>query len=79
MCNKEAIVVKADKERLDQVISNLLSNAIKFTKEGTIYISEQKGLKVKDVCRKKSYSHGKWYWVWYRYRNHDKTIFQVHY
>src|SRR5215213_3628499 len=28
------IIVKADKERLSQVIFNLLSNAIKFTKEG---------------------------------------------
>ena len=31
--NKD-IIVKADKERLSQVIFNLLSNAIKFTKEG---------------------------------------------
>jgi signal transduction histidine kinase len=50
--NKEAIVVKADKERLDQVISNLLSNAIKFTKEGTIYISEQKRVESKDGVQK---------------------------
>ena len=41
-CNKESIVIEADRERLNQVISNLLSNAIKFTKEGTISISEQK-------------------------------------
>jgi signal transduction histidine kinase len=41
-CNKESIVIEADRERLYQVISNLLSNAIKFTKEGTISISEQK-------------------------------------
>jgi len=52
LCNKEAIVVKADKERLDQVISNLLSNAIKFTKEGTIYISEQKRVESKDGVQK---------------------------
>lgn len=52
LCNKEGIVVKADKERLDQVISNLLSNAIKFTKEGTIYISEQKRVESKDGVQK---------------------------
>ncbi|MFZ0648432.1 MAG: HAMP domain-containing sensor histidine kinase, partial [Nitrososphaeraceae archaeon] len=52
LCNKEAIVVKADEERLDQVISNLLSNAIKFTKEGTIYISEQKRVESKDGVQK---------------------------
>jgi two-component system, OmpR family, sensor histidine kinase VicK len=28
--------LKADKSRIDEVISNLLSNAIKFTPEGTI-------------------------------------------
>ena len=33
------IIVKADKERLSQVIFNLLSNAIKFTKEGIIVVS----------------------------------------
>jgi two-component system, OmpR family, sensor histidine kinase VicK len=35
----EAIFVKADKERIYQVIANLLNNAIKFTKEGTILVS----------------------------------------
>jgi signal transduction histidine kinase len=34
------MVVEADRVRISQVISNLLSNAIKFTKQGTIYISE---------------------------------------
>lgn len=46
--NKEIIVVKADRERLNQVISNLLSNAMKFTTEGTISISEQKRIASKD-------------------------------
>jgi signal transduction histidine kinase len=39
------IIVKADKDRIAQVISNLLNNAIKFTKEepeGTIFISCQR-------------------------------------
>ena len=39
------IIVKADKDRIAQVISNLLNNAIKFTKdepEGTISISYQR-------------------------------------
>ena len=39
------IIVKADKDRIAQVISNLLNNAVKFTKdepEGTIFISCQR-------------------------------------
>jgi two-component system sensor histidine kinase VicK len=34
--SKEDIFIKADKWRINQVISNLLSNAIKFTSEGTV-------------------------------------------
>jgi signal transduction histidine kinase len=38
------VIVKADKERITQVISNLLSNALKFTEEGYISVSaENKG------------------------------------
>ena len=33
---KKGIFIKADKGRINQVISNLLSNALKFTKEGTV-------------------------------------------
>ncbi len=33
------IFVKADKDRIIQVLSNLLSNAIKFTNQGEISIS----------------------------------------
>ena len=40
-CSKKSIIVEADRERLNQVISNLVVNAIKFTKEGTISISAQ--------------------------------------
>ena len=36
------IFVKADKDRITQVISNLLRNAINFTKEGTITITKKK-------------------------------------
>src|SRR5215469_3536870 len=39
--SKEDIFVKADKEKLIQVISNLLNNAIKFTEEGTISVSTE--------------------------------------
>jgi signal transduction histidine kinase len=37
--HKERIFIKADKNRINQVISNLLSNAIKFTDEGTVSIT----------------------------------------
>lgn len=35
------IMIEADRERIIQVMSNLLSNAFKFTKQGTIYVSEE--------------------------------------
>ena len=35
------IFVKADNERITQVISNLLNNAIKFTEEGIIFVSTE--------------------------------------
>jgi signal transduction histidine kinase len=35
------IMIEADRERITQVISNLLGNAFKFTKQGTIYVSEE--------------------------------------
>jgi len=38
----DSIFVKADKDRITQVISNLLRNAINFTKEGTITITKKK-------------------------------------
>ena len=37
--NDDNIIVKADAERLTQVVSNLLSNAIKFTSEGEISVN----------------------------------------
>ena len=43
-CGKKSIIVEADRERLNQVISNLVVNAIKFTKEGTISISAQENI-----------------------------------
>ena len=36
------VSIKADKVRIQEVISNLLNNAIKFTNEGTIYITTEK-------------------------------------
>ena len=38
----DTIFVKADKDRITQVISNLLRNAINFTKDGTITITKKK-------------------------------------
>src|ERR1051325_2075643 len=37
-----ALLIQADKGRLNQVISNLISNAVKFTEERTIIISSKK-------------------------------------
>lgn len=37
--NNDTILVKADRERITQVVHNLLNNALKFTKEGSIIIS----------------------------------------
>jgi len=37
--SKDSIFIKADRGRINQVISNLLSNAIKFTKVGSITIA----------------------------------------
>jgi two-component system, OmpR family, sensor histidine kinase VicK len=46
----EDIFVKADKEKIIQVISNLLNNAIKFTEEGRISVStEVKGDRKREV------------------------------
>ena len=39
--SRQDIFVKADKERIIQVISNLLNNAIKFTEEGIIFVSTE--------------------------------------
>lgn len=41
---KEPIFIKADKDRISQVIYNLLNNAIKFTESGTILINAQNNI-----------------------------------
>ena len=38
----DIITLKADKNKISQVLSNLLSNAIKFTREGTILVKAEK-------------------------------------
>jgi signal transduction histidine kinase len=38
----KGVSIKADRVRIQEVISNLLNNAIKFTNEGTIYITTEK-------------------------------------
>jgi signal transduction histidine kinase len=40
--HSQDIFIRADRERITQVINNLLNNAIKFTKKGTISISLEK-------------------------------------
>ena len=40
--NNDNIIVKADAERLTQVVWNLLSNAIKFTREGEISVNVER-------------------------------------
>ncbi|MDQ4073698.1 MAG: ATP-binding protein [Thermoproteota archaeon] len=39
----ESIVIEADKNRINQVLSNLLNNAIKFTDNGSISVTIEKG------------------------------------
>jgi signal transduction histidine kinase len=40
--SSNAILLKADRARLTQVLSNLLSNAAKFSKEGSIIVKTEK-------------------------------------
>lgn len=37
----EKLIVKGDRERIQQVMSNLINNALRFTKEGTITVKSQ--------------------------------------
>jgi signal transduction histidine kinase len=41
---KEPIFIKADKDRISQVIYNLLNNALKFTEDGTILVDAQNNI-----------------------------------
>ena len=52
-CGDEPIYVRADRERIVQVLINLLSNAIKFTPEGgevTVGCERMKGRRRTDTC-----------------------------
>jgi signal transduction histidine kinase len=49
--NDKTIYVKADKDRIAQVIYNLINNAIKFTEEGQIMIISEKNTKDHVIVR----------------------------
>ena len=69
---EDAILVEADRFRLNQVVSNLLSNAVKFTKRnsGTIHISmKKKDVLWTGVCSCQCQG--------YRCRNRSRDIAQV--
>jgi two-component system sensor histidine kinase VicK len=47
--DNDSVFIRADRERLNQVISNLINNAIKFTKEGSIIVDAKKQEREKKV------------------------------
>ena len=78
---KENIIIKADKKRIEQVIYNLINNAINYTgddKKVTIKVKDQKGkirVEIKDTG--KGIEKKELQYIWDKYYKVDKTHSRV--